>query len=368
MNINITKASENTCTMRFLFLSISIIFLLASCSNKDKREANRSSLSGGTLKINESESYVTLYPPSTRDIVSAHIINQIHLGLVKYDVKNLSVLPAIAKDWDLDNTGTVYTFHLDPDAKFHDDPCFLDGEGRTITAEDFKYTFKLLCTQSESNKNFFGTVDKIDGAKQYYKESANGTPSFDLESIEVVNDSTLKIKIEKPYDLFIYYMANPACVVLAKEAVEKYGTNLTVGSGAFTIESLPQKNDPLFLVRNENFFQIDEKGFQLPYLDSVRFTFVSSTKTEVRLFVEDQLDMVLGLGSDYINDFLDEHIDKFESNPPQYVLNRSEKMSNSGVYNLLKSDINNFYTNKMDNLDLSIVYIRPPKPNDQRTK
>lgn len=354
--------------MRYFLLLLSIPLLIVSCNSKNQASVNRSELSGGTLKINETETFITLFPPSSRDIVSAHIINQIHLGLVKYDAKNLSVIPAIAKDWDLDNSGTIYTFHLETRALFHDNVCFEGGEGRRITAQDFKYTLQLLCTQSPDNKNFFGTVDKIVGAKEYYKESANGKPSKELESIIVVNDSTLQIQIEKPYELFIYYLANPACVVLAKEAVDAYGNQMTVGSGPFLINEMPAKNEPLLLVRNDKYFQLDEKGKQLPYLDSIRFSFVSSSKTEIRLFTENELDMVLGLGSDYINDFLDENIEKFEANPPLYVLNRSEKMSNNGEYNLFKSNINNFYTNKMDNIDLSIVYIKTPKPNEERKK
>jgi oligopeptide transport system substrate-binding protein len=352
--------------MKYIFKLLSIILILSACDNHKK--INRSVLSGGTLKINETENFVTLFPPATRDIVSSHIISQIHLGLVKYDVQDLSIKPAIAKSWKIDTSGTIYTFYLNTNAKFHDDGCFEGGIGRQIVAGDFKYTFEYLSKQNSNNKNFFGTVDRIVGAKQFYKESANNLSTLSLEGLQVINDSVLQITIEKPYELFIYNLASPACAVLAKEAIEKYGTSMTVGSGAFNLILPVTQNEPLFLARNDKFFMLDDEGFQLPYLDSVRFTFISSPKTEIRLFIENQLDLILGIGSEYINEFLDEHIDKFESNPPQYILNRSERLSGRGEYNLFKANVNNFYTNKMENFDLSIVYFKQPIANDKRNK
>lgn len=347
-------------------LLIAAIFAV-SCSNNGG-SANRSKISGGTLKLNESDGYVSLFPPSTKDIVSFHLVNQIHLGLVKYDVKNLSVLSGVARDWEIDNSGTVYTFHLNTAARFQDDPCFADGDGRKITASDFKYTFTYLATQSDDNKNFFGTVDRIVGAKQFYKNSAEAKPTGDIEGIKVINDSTLQIVIEKPYDLFLYNLANPAAVVLAKEAIEKYGNKMLVGAGAFQLKELPEQGKPLVLVRNPNYFLIDEKGFQLPYLDSVCFSFEGSLKTEVRMFVENQLDVIMGMSNDYVNDFLDSHIDKFEANPPAYILNRAERLSNRGEYYVIKANINGFYTNKMDNMDLSIVYLKNPEASAETKK
>lgn len=339
-------------------ISLILLALIAvSCTQEKKTAQNLSNLAGGTLRYNESEKYSTLFPPSAKDIVSTHIINQVHLGLVKYDVHNLSVLPGIAKDWDQDNSGTVYTFKLNTSAKFHDDECFENGEGRKITAQDFKYTFEYLSTQSENNKNFFGTVDKIVGAKEFYQASVRENPLKNIKGIEVINDSTLQLTIEKPYDLFIYHLANPSAAVLAKEAIEAYGNKLTVGAGPFRIDKESIKTDELRLVKNDDFFMIDNKGKALPYLDSITISFVASPKKELRLFAEGNLDLVLNINNEYINEFLDDHITKFEKNPPEYILTKSERLTKESSYNLSTSSVHNFNTNKMDNLDFSIVYL-----------
>lgn len=343
-------------------LSIALLSLLFfSCSEYKSTPENLSELAGGTLRYNEADVYSTLFPPSAKDLISTHIINQVHLGLVKYDVRNLSVLPGIADDWDVDNSGTVYTFKLNTKARFQDDECFEGGVGRRITAHDFKFTFEYLSKQSKANKNFFGTVDKILGAKEHYQASVSENPLTHIDGIEVVNDSVLQLTIDKPYSLFIYYLANPSASVLAPEAFQRYGENMLVGAGPFKITELPERGEPIVLERNPNYFITDEKGKALPYLDSIIVTFIGSPKKELRMFSEGELDMVLNVSSEHINDFLDAHISKFENNPPEYILTKSERLSNIGNFNILSSKIQNFNTNKMDNLDFSIVYMQEPR-------
>ncbi len=58
-------------------------------------------------------------------------VNNVFSGLVRFDA-NLSVVPDLADGWEVDETGTVYTFTLRGGIIFHD--------GRPITADDFKYS------------------------------------------------------------------------------------------------------------------------------------------------------------------------------------------------------------------------------------
>lgn len=347
---------------------ILLAFAAVSCTHTSTQQLNKSELAGGTLRYNEGDGFTTLFPPSVKDIVSTHIISQIHLGLVKYDARTLSVLPAIAADWDLDNTGLVYTFKLNTNARFHDDKCFKDGVGRRITADDFRFTFEYLSAQAEDNKNFFGTVDKILGAKEYYKESAGKAALKNISGIKVINDSTLQLTIDKPYDLFIYYLANPSASVMAHEAVEMYGNKMLVGAGPYILPSLPKVGEPLILVKNTKFFMIDSKGKSLPYLDTIEISFNSSQKTELRMFSENKLDVALNINSQYINEFLDDNISKFEKNPPEYILTKSERMAGKSNYNLLSNYVQNFYTNKMEFLDFSVVYLQAPSLNASAAK
>lgn len=341
-----------------------IVGLCISCNSTSGGKADRGENAGGALRINETSRDSSYYPPSIKSLAASHICSQVHIGLLKFDVKNLEKLPAIAKRWETSDDQLQYTFHLRRDAYFHDDKCFPEGRGRKITASDFEYTFQKLATNERKNKNFFGTVHLIKGAMDYYKSGKKEIGPGLIEGIKTVNDSTLQITLEKPSDLFLFYLTTPQASVLAKEAVDAYGQYLTVGAGPFKFTNSPFDSKELILVRNENYFEKDRKNAPLPYLDSLVISFETNVKKELSAFVENRLDIVFDLSNDYINDFLNDYIKDFQSNPPKYVLNRSEQQrSGQGEYILLRSDIHNFFTNRMDHLDFSIVYLKEEQEN-----
>ncbi|PLX11936.1 MAG: hypothetical protein C0594_02990 [Marinilabiliales bacterium] len=340
-----------------------VLFFLVSCGSSDKvneRKGNENKF-GGTLRINETDLLLTTYPPSANDKVSSHIISQVYDGLVKYDPNNLSIVPAIAKRWEIDTSGTVYTFYLRDNVYFHDNPCFKGGKGRKVTAEDFKFSFELLSSQSEENNRFNGTIDQIKGAKKFYEASAMGRPGFDIEGVEVVCDTVLKLHLEKENPLYIYLLADISAVVLPWEAIEEYGTGSGVGSGPFILENLPPKGENLVLTRNNKYYLQDEQGNYLPYLDTIIISFEPTTVKELTMFEQGKLDIITGLTGDYIPDFIAENISRFESNPPEFIIDGSDDFAAYELYNIRKSDVYNFFSNRMNVLDLSIVYKGDPQ-------
>ena len=58
---------------------------------------------------------------------------EIYSGLVALDT-DLQLIPDIADRWEIDSSGTVYTFHIRDNAKFHD--------GKPVTASDFKWSME----------------------------------------------------------------------------------------------------------------------------------------------------------------------------------------------------------------------------------
>lgn len=345
-------------------LFIAILPFAFSCNQASIDTANRGENAGGTLRINESFRDSSYYPPSINNLSASHICSQVHLGLLKLDVKNLEKLPAIAKKWDVSEDGITYTFHLRNDAYFHNDECFPEGKGRKITASDFEYTFQKLATNQQENKSFFNTVSAIKGAREFYKSGETKTGPGLIEGINVVDDTTLTITLDSAKDMFLYYLTTPKASVIAKEAYEKYGNEMLVGAGAFKFATKPTYGKDVILIRNENYFEKDRNGHSLPYLDSVVISFETNVKKELSAFVEDRIDIVFDLNSDYINSFLTDFVKDFQSNPPKYVLNRSEQQrSGAGEYILLRSNVHNFFTNRMDHLDVSIVYLKDEHEN-----
>jgi len=54
------------------------------------------------------------------DGISARITRQVYEGLTKYKGATTEVIPALAEKWTVSADGTVWTFTLRPNVKFHD--------------------------------------------------------------------------------------------------------------------------------------------------------------------------------------------------------------------------------------------------------
>ena len=78
----------------------------------------------------------TLDPHLTGDTTSAGVVVEIFSGLVSINT-DLELVPDIAQEWQVDDTGTVYTFTLRDNVTFHN--------GKKVTAEDFKWVYRAGC-------------------------------------------------------------------------------------------------------------------------------------------------------------------------------------------------------------------------------
>lgn len=308
---------------------------MSSCSSDhaqgdadgEKRVAKGNRVYGGTLRVNETEMYQTLYPYRITDAVSAFVATQIYEGLVKFNTRDLTIKPCLAEKWEIDESGTTYTFHLRKGVKFQDNTCFPNGKGREVKASDVKYSFEMLCTDHPDNLNFSATFkDRVLGANKYFEESKQGKPG-DIEGVKIIDDYTIQVKLYSPNNSFIYILANPAASIVAKEAIDQYGNKMKVGTGPFVFTESESTKDKVILVRNPHYYAMDSLGNQLPYLDSVLITFKHTKKEELEAFQNGTIDMVIGLPAESIKEVVESQISDFESQPPKFVLERTPEMT-----------------------------------------
>lgn len=286
-------------------------FLFSGCGGDkdnqqgDKREAKGPVEYGGVFRFNEVQDFRDLFPHSITEVTSHRIATQIYEGLVQFDQSNLKVIPAIAKDWEVNDDATQYTFHLREGVKFHDDPVFKNGEGREVTAQDFKYCFTKLCEASPRNQLFWLFKDKVKGANAYHASTQEGEPlEKGVEGLKVIDEHTFRIELKYPFSGFIKLLAHPGCWVYPKEAEKKYGKEMRtkcVGTGPFCVEDI-KRGEVVILKRNPDYWAEDKYGNQLPYLDAVKVTFIKEKKTELLQFKQKNLDMIYRLPVDMIGE------------------------------------------------------------------
>lgn len=283
-----------------LGVAVGFAAILTSCGgDKNKHETQEAKggvYYGGVFRMNELEDFKNLYPLAVVDVISQRVVNQVYEGLVKLSQADLSIVPALAYRWESNPDASVWTFHLRKGVKFHDDACFADGKGREMTAADVKYCFDKLCESSPNNNTYDITFkDRVKGATEYFEASKSGKlPEGGVPGVKVLNDSTVEVTLTSPFSGFLNIMAHPGCYVYAKEALEKYGIDMRtkcVGTGPFQVKTI-KEGETVILEKNPNYWNIDEHGNRLPYLDAIKFTFIKEKKAEMLEFQRGNLDMV----------------------------------------------------------------------------
>lgn len=291
-----------------LFFVIAFSVLISCSGNKnssEKRIAKGPVQYGGVFRMNEVENCRSLYPLNITETSSFRVASQVYEGLVKINQKDLSIIPSIAKQWEINDSATVFTFHLRKGVFFQDDSCFPEGKGREVTARDFKYCFEKLCQSDPSNQGFWVFKDRVLGADEYYQASERGKVlSQGITGIKVINDTSLQISLKYPFAGFLNILATPYCSVFPKEAVDKYGAEMRtkcVGTGPFYMKEF-KEGDAIVLSRNEKYWDKDQYGNSLPYLDAIQVSFIKEKKTELLEFKKGNMDMVYQLPFEMISE------------------------------------------------------------------
>ena len=124
------------------------------------------------------------------------------------------------------------------------------------------------------------------GAREYYESTKNGAPlEGGVSGIKVVGDHTIEISLTKP-DASFRKVLSPDKLIFPKEAYEKYQVDMRsncIGTGAFVLEKVLE-NQQILLKRNENYWESDEHGNKLPYLEIVKVSFTPDKKAELTNF------------------------------------------------------------------------------------
>jgi len=258
--------------------------LLSSCGGGERDEQR------SVFRFNQAAALTNLDPAFASHMQNVKVGDQFFDGLLEMG-GDLLVRPAIAKDWSIADSGRLYTFHLRNDVWFHDSEAFPKGAGRKVTAEDFRYSFERIRDPQVASPG-----------RWVFEHVVNGPAGF-----QAVDDSTFTIRLQRPFSPFLGILCMVYTSVVPKEAVEHYGTEWRsnpVGAGPFRFFHW-EEGVKLAMQRNERYYQRDEAGVQLPYLDAVTIGFVKDRNAEFLALVKGELDMMSGMEGSAVNELLD---------------------------------------------------------------
>ena len=126
--------------------------------------------------------------------------------------------------------------------------------------------------------------------------------------MQAPDDSTFVITLKEAFSPFINYVAISNSFIYAKEAVDKYGKDFThhgVGTGPFRFVDYKEGRYCL-LTRNPHYWDKDEHGNQLPYLDTIYVSFMQENKAEFLQFKAGKLDRQYRIPNEFFQQVCDE--------------------------------------------------------------
>lgn len=259
-----------------------LLLILSTLSCTTEPDAARDHL---VFRYNEHSNVSSLDPAFARNPANIWPTNQLFNGLVQLD-DALNVQPDIAASWTYNDSTYTYSFKLRKDVYFHEDEAFGPQKTRSVVAADFVYSFNRLIDP------------KIASPGRWVMNP--------VEEVKAVNDSTLTIKLKEAFPPFLGMLGMRYFSVVPKEAIARYQNDFRkhpVGTGPFAFK-LWEENVKLVLRKNPRYFETDEQGEKLPYLEAVAITFLPDKQSEFLQFVQGKLDMVNSLDNSYKDEIL----------------------------------------------------------------
>ncbi len=231
-------------------------------------------------------------------------------GLTRWKPDFSEVIPNVAESWEVNETGSEFTFNLREGMKWSD--------GEPFTADDI----------------MFFVEDLLHNEEFYPSAPARFVVNGETMTAEKIDDHTIKLKFAAPYGTFLTELATPlaqepvlwakhfcqqfhpkynpdvGAMVDATEAVEDWPALFRLNCGeveapnrwanaerptldpwVVTGEGYSAGSTQVVMERNPYFWQTDTDGNQLPYIDTLEMNVVQDNQAIVLEAIAGNIDM-----------------------------------------------------------------------------
>jgi ABC-type transport system substrate-binding protein len=186
-----------------------------------------------------------------------------------------SIAPGVADSWSSNPEATVWTFTLNPNARFSD--------GSPLTADDVKWTWDYIVNPASKSVGPDVPASKIAG----YQEVRDGAAT-EMTGVVVKDPQTIEFTLTTPVPYFPALAGHLTTCTLKGDNVTSGGEEwwrTPVTSGFFKVtEFTPGDQATMTLERNENWYREPAK------LSQITMQLVADPQTQLVMYDNDEID------------------------------------------------------------------------------
>ena len=206
---------------------------------------------------------ITADPPgwdpsiSTSQEIPRVMYHNVLEGLVRFNRAG-DILPALATNWTISNSGLTWTFEIRRDVKFH------DGSDFTLADIVAKFNRARDPNSGHTNHHYYSAIEAVTS-----------------------NDSafTVSFQLSQPSSSLLYNLARPDSVISPASKADTQ-RSAPIGTGPFKFIRYVEGSE----VRLERFEDYYISGF--PYLDTVTFRIIGDPNTRLAALRAGDIDMI----------------------------------------------------------------------------
>jgi peptide/nickel transport system substrate-binding protein len=295
----------------FLFTLLAMVMLVAACgpspteapavpADTEAPAATEAPAGPLVLKVANTANITTWDPVKSFSTEAAYMANFYEQLLrVNPPGSDEAFTPLLAESWEPNEDGTVWTFHLRPDVKFHD--------GEPMNAEAVKMS--LEAAADHAGASFIWWM---------------------LDSVEVVDDLTvnLNLSISAPADLIaasLYgaWIVSPTALEAAAADENYFEAGIEAGTGPYMLESYTPDQEIVF-TRFDDYWG----GWEDGQFDKVLVQIVPEATTQQQMLEGGEVDLVTRIPI--------ENYASFQNNPDYTYLEEPSFFNYVGYFNTLR--------------------------------
>lgn len=249
-----------------------LAILLAACSHQD----------GGSSRTDEASRVLrrgipgeprTLDPQIADDDFSFQVLRDLYEGLTAEDSSG-RITPGVADSWTVDSTGSVYTFHLRPEARW--------SNGDRVTASEFVQGLQRA-VDPRTGSGSASLLSAVKGATRIIE----GQEDASALGVLAINDSSIQISLEHPAPFILQILSQPIAAPYHKNSSSEH----TIGpyNGAYLLTGRVT-GAYIDLARNDQYWNSSKVA-----IAKIRYVNAESEAIELREYLTGDLDLTFSI-------------------------------------------------------------------------